>query len=105
MPWFAIRSVYLFGRKNDGTNIYEERVVAFEADSTENAHARAAIESDQYAVENGFEAYPHQVGYRQDDDALIDGYELWSAMFESSESLSQFYENRYRKCEYMPDPS
>ena len=32
MAWYAIRSVYLFGVKEDGTNVFEERVVAFEAE-------------------------------------------------------------------------
>lgn len=31
MPWFGVRSGYLFGAKADGTSIFEERVVIFEA--------------------------------------------------------------------------
>ncbi len=104
MPWFAIRNVYLFGKKADGTNTFEERVVCFEADTTDDAHAKAAIEADKYAADSGFVVHRHQVGYELDDDSLIDGHEVWSILFESNESLEQFYENRYMKYEYAPDP-
>ncbi len=104
MPWFAIRNVYLFGKKNDGKNVFEERVVCFEADTTDSAHAKATIEADQYAADGGFVVHRHQYGYELDDDSLIDGHEVWSILFESHETLEQFYENRYMKYNYTPDP-
>ena len=104
MPWFAIRNVYLFGKKADGTSIFEERVVCFEANTTEDAHAKAAIEADQYAADCGFVVHRHQYGYEMDEDPLIDGREVWSVLFESNETLEQFYENRYMKYDYAPNP-
>ena len=104
MPWFAIRSVYLFGRKSDGTNVFEERVVCFEAPTADDAHARAARESERYAADNGFEVFPEREAYRQDDEPLIDGYELWSVMYESRQSLAEFYAARYSAYDYRPDP-
>lgn len=103
MPWFAIRSVYHFGTKSDGTNVFEERVVCFEAASSEEAHKKAQSESTAYAETNGFTAHEEQSGYEQDGDALIDGYELWSELFESKEDLEQFYESRYGKYLYHPE--
>jgi len=104
MPWFAIRSVYHFGAKADGTNVFEERVVCFEAADSEEAHRKADAESDAYAEQNNFAVYPEQSGYKQDGSPLVDGYEIWSELFESRESLEQFYANRYAKYLYTPDP-
>jgi len=104
MSWYAIRTVYLFGSKSDGVNVFEERVVCFYAQSSEEAHERAEVEANEYARENGFEAHPEQSGYRQDGTALADGYELWSELFEAKTSLEDFYEARYAKFLYSPDP-
>ena len=43
------------------------------------------------------------MAYEQDGDALIDGYEVWSELFESAESLEEFHQSRYGKYEYHPD--
>jgi hypothetical protein len=104
MPWFAIRTVYHFGVKADGTNVFEERVVSFEAASSAEAHHKADVESEAYAKENDFIAHSEQSGYKQDGAALIDGYEIWSELFESRESLEQFYASRYSRYLYMPEP-
>ena len=100
--WVAIRTVYQFGQKEDGTNIFEERIVCFEAADWDAAHAKARKESAQYAEDNDYEAHPVQDGYEQDGDALIDGYELWSTLYESRESLEEFFENKYTRCDYHP---
>jgi hypothetical protein len=104
VPWFAIRSVYHFGQKDDGTNVFEERVVCFEADTPEEAHRKGSAESEQYAADLGFEVFPEREGYRQDDEPLIDGYEVWSALFEARQSLAEFYAARYAAYEYHLDP-
>ena len=104
MPWFAIRTVYHFGVKSDGTNVFEERVVCFEAANSAEAHRNADAESDAYARQNNFAVHPEQSGYEQDGSSLIDGYEIWSELFESQESLEQFYASRYSKYLYTPDP-
>src|SRR5689334_19331914 len=103
MAWFAIRSVYLFGQKSDGMNVFEERVVCFEAENWEAAHTKAKAESEQYASDNRFEVFPERDGYEQIGDALIDGYEVWSILLESRESLAEFYATRYTKYDYHPE--
>ena len=104
MPWFAIRTVYHFGEKSDGTNVFEERVVCFCAESSEEAHSKASAESANYEAQNHVTAHPEQSGYEQDGEALIDGYELWSELFESRDTLDQFYARRYGQYEYHPEP-
>jgi len=39
-------------------------------------------------------------GYEQDGSPLIDGYELRSELFESRQSLDEFYADRYGRYEY-----
>ena len=104
MAWYAIRSIYHFGVKDDGTNVFEERIVAFEAESWDEAHEKAHAESKEYAESLEMEVHPDRVGYEQDGDPLIDGYEVWSELYESSEPLAEFYERRYSACDYTPDP-
>jgi hypothetical protein len=103
MAWFGIRSVYFWGQKSDGTNVFEERVVCFEAPTADEAHAKARRESERYAADNGYTAHPEQEGYEQDGDTLIDGYEVWSLLLESRESLAEFYAARYLKYDYQPE--
>ncbi len=103
MAWFGVRSLYRFGVKADGTNIFEERVVCFEAADSDEAHSKAQRESVDYARDNGFDWYPVQVSYEQDGDNLIDGYEVWSELYESSEDLDIFWQNRYARYEYHFD--
>lgn len=103
MCWFAVRSLYQCCLKSDGTNIFEERVVVFEAGSVEEAFEKAELESVKYAVARGFKAHPFRESYEQDGDSLIDGYEVWSVLFESRESLDDFFTNRYAKYEYHPE--
>lgn len=103
MPWYAIRTVYLFGTKGDGTNVFEERVVCFDAQTWAEAHARAETEAEEYARENGFRAHPEQYGYLQDGVALVDQYELWSELFQANTCLESFYEARYKNFLYTPD--
>jgi len=43
------------------------------------------------------------MAYQQDGDALIDGYELYSQLFQSKESLQQFYQSRYGRYRYVPE--
>ena len=100
MAWFGIRCVYLFEARENGTNVFEERVVCFEANSADEAQEKAYIEREAYAKENGFVAHKQQIGYEQDGDALIDGYEVWSELYESNDTLEQFYEKRYRAFQY-----
>ena len=105
MAWFAVRSVFLFGLKSDGDNIFEERVVCFRAADAPQAHERARAEAEQYAAEHGFELHDEQIGYEQDGDNLVDGYEVWSRLYESRLSLNAFYAEKYERYTYRPEPS
>jgi hypothetical protein len=65
--------------------------------------AKGRLESERYAATHGFEVHEDRVAYEQDGDPLIDGYEVWSDMFQSPETLADFYVNRYLKYEYHPE--
>ena len=101
--WFGVRSVYLFGKKKDGTNVFEERVVAFCAKSSDEVFAKAEREAQAYAASNKLEWHPFQIACFQAGDPLIDGCEIWSELYESSENLQSFVKSRYEKYEYHPD--
>ena len=103
IKWFAIRTVFLFGQKKDGTNIFEERVVVFSAKTEEEAFAKAEEEAEQYAALNQMEWYPWQIAFNQEGEPLIDGYEVWSELYESSEDLQSFVKSRYEQYEFHPD--
>jgi hypothetical protein len=104
MPWFAIRTVYHFGQKLDGTNIFEERVVAFEADNRDLAFEKGEAEAHEYAKVTKVVAYPDWHSYQLDPIPMADGQEVWSAMFEAALTLKDFYEARYCAYDYDPDP-
>jgi hypothetical protein len=103
MAWYGIRSVFLFGTKADGTNFFEERVVCFEAATSDEALERGLKEAQLYADENGLIRHPEHASYEQDGDTLIDGYEVWSHMFEFKGSLEDFYQQRYTDYDYHPE--
>ena len=103
MPWYAIRSIFKFQTKKNGLNVYEERIVCFEAGSSADAHAKAKLEAEEYARGLNMVVYSEQEGYEQDGDALIDGYEVWSQLYETSQSIEEFYQDRYARYEYHPE--
>ena len=103
MPWYAIRSVYHFGTKSDGTYIFEERIVSFEAESWAEAHAKGELESNKYATDHNFVLHPEHEGYEQDGEKQIDGYEIWSQLFESRLPLAEFFAERYTRYNYAPE--
>jgi hypothetical protein len=104
--WFGIRTIFLWGKRtNDGLNVFEERVVVFSADTGEEALVKAKREAEDYAASNSMEAlHGLLVAYHQDGDQLIDGYEVWSELYQSSEELDSFVQSRYEKYEYHPEP-
>jgi hypothetical protein len=103
--WFAVRTVFKWNRwKADGKNIFEERIVCFKAKDDQEAFSKAERESAQYAADNNMsQTHGDVVCYMQDGDDLIEGYEVWSELYESNLSLEQFYVQRYGKYEYHPD--
>lgn len=103
--WYAVRTVYLWGQKSNGVNVFEERIVAFKTTSDAEVFAKAAKEADEYAVQDdySYEIHPQQTLYRLDDGDLIDGHEIWSQLFEADMSLRDFYQNRYASYKYAPE--
>lgn len=99
--WFAIRQLFHFAITDDGRNVFEERVVCF-AGTEEEAYAKAEKEAGEYADFHGFVVHSRMEGYRQDDEPLVDGYEVWSMLYESPLSLDEFYAEHYGKVEYRP---
>lgn len=51
MPWFSVRSVYRFGARLGGRDVYEERVVLFDASDAESAISMAEAEAAGYAAD------------------------------------------------------
>lgn len=103
VKWFGVRSVYVFGQKKDGTNIFEERVVVFSASTEEEVFAKAEAEAKEYAGAHDMEWHPWQIVFEQEGRPLIDGYEVWSELYESSEDLQSFVKSRYESYEFHPD--
>ncbi|MES2933219.1 MAG: DUF4288 domain-containing protein [Pseudomonadota bacterium] len=101
MAWFAVRNIYHFAVKSNGVNVFEERIVCFVAETEPEAHEKGQKEAAQYAANNDFAVGPDQYAYRQDGQQLIDGYEVFSQLFESTESPETFFENRYERYEYQ----
>ena len=101
--WYGVRSIFLFGRKKDGTNVFEERIVAFSGATVVRVFAKAKKEAEAYAKALNMKLHPCTEAYTQDGDALIDGYEVWSVLYESREPLRSFFKNRYDRYEYHPD--
>ncbi len=101
--WYGIRSIFLFGSKKDGTNVFEERVVVFSATTVERAFAKAKKEAEDYAKVLDMKRHPYMEAYIQDGDDLIEGYEVWSVLCESRENLDSFVKHRYGQYEYHPD--
>lgn len=101
--WFGIRAIYVFGKKKDGTNLFEERIVVFSGSTADEALGKALEEADAYATQLQMVRHPVLVAYEQDGDALIEGYEVWSELYESTEDLEAFVASRYGRYEYHPD--
>lgn len=101
--WYGVRSVFLLSQKKDGTNVFEERVVVFTGVSVDRAFAKAQKEADRYAKALNVKRHPHMEAYIQDGDPLIDGYEVWSVLYESPAGLGAFYKERYDRCRHRPE--
>ena len=102
--WYAIRTIYKFGRKGK-LNIYEERIVVFSGKDWDEAWDKAFKESKEYsngAFGKKYISHPIQSGYEQDGDKLIDGYEVWSELSESKLRIGDFYKQKYTRFEYKP---
>ncbi|OZG71129.1 hypothetical protein BTA51_22385 [Hahella sp. CCB-MM4] len=103
MEWYGVRSLFHFGINSKGINVFEERVVVFRANSFEEAHRKAELEAEAYAKDGEFELHQEQLAYKQDGEPLVDGYEVWSELYEADMSLNDFYRERYEKFTYHPE--
>lgn len=103
MAWYGVRTIYHWGEKSDGMSVFEERVVVFEANSADEAHSKATSETKVYSEGKAWIVHPDQVSYEQDGQQLIDGYEVWSELFEARCSLEEFYDRRYSQFQYHPE--
>ena len=101
--WFGIRSVFFWGTRSDGMNIFEERICVFSGESFDDAFAKSEKEADSYAEFNGFICHSMQEAFYQDGAALIDSYEVWSQLFEFNGELEAFYQSRYAAYDYHRD--
>lgn len=101
--WYGIRTIYRFGKKGDGTNLFEERICVFSGRSKDEAFGKSTREAEEYAKALSLEWHPVQLAYEQDGDPLLDGYEVWSEVFEHDGDLASFVKSRYDAYEYHPD--
>ena len=100
--WYGVRIVYLFGQKRR-TNVFEERICVFSGADANEAMEKAQRESAEYAYLGPF--VPHDVvdSYLQDGGEWIDGYEVWSELYEFNGSLGEFVAERYDRFAYKLD--
>lgn len=103
IDWYGIRTVYHFGKKKYGTNLFEERICVFSGKDSDEAFEKAQQEADEYVKGQKMTWYPLQESYLQDGDPLIDGYEVYSEVFEFDGDLETFYKERYARYDYTPD--
>ncbi|NBV23549.1 MAG: hypothetical protein EBS05_16720 [Proteobacteria bacterium] len=103
LQWFGVRSLFFWGTRGDGMNIFEERICVFSGESFDEAFAKAEKEADVYADSIGALCHSWQEAYYQDGDALIDGYEVWSQLFEAKADLETFFQMRYAQFDYHRD--
>ena len=105
MNWYAIRSIYRMGKKRNGKNIFEERIVVFCGKDWDEALEKAAEESKSYSECIQAKAFQMKAGYLQNGEALIDGYEVWSEFNETELDLRSFYATKYSQFKYKPERS
>jgi len=84
MRWYGVRSFYRFEASADRPDVYEERVVLFEADGADAAVAKAEAESAQYValLEHG-EVLPCWQAFSLSDEPG-EGAEVFSLMRNSA---------------------
>jgi hypothetical protein len=105
MPWYSIRSVYLHGQDDDGTNTFEERIVLYHGEDEESVFERAKVDSKRYLEINPtFRRIGEWDMFRiNSDDDNLNAVEVWSCLSSSEWPSSEFYERRYTSLEVQPD--
>ncbi len=95
VKWFSVRSVYRHPDVDEGREVYEERVVLFNADDFDAAIALAESEAADYVEDTDNEVLPlFQAHWLFDDPA--DGGEVFSLMrtsdLEPDDYLDRFFD-------------
>ncbi len=103
ISWFGVPTLYRFGAKVDGTNLFEERIVVFSATTPQEALSKTEWEADEYAAFNSLQRHAWVEAYEQDGDSLIDGDEVWSDLFAAAMDLETFVRSRDDEYRYRPD--
>ena len=108
MSWYGIRTIYHFGKKKDGRNLFEERVTIFSGKTSDEAFAKAHAEAETYAKQLKLDWHPVQESYLLDDfldgpAPKIEGYDVWSQVFEFDGDLRSFMQARYERYFYHPN--
>jgi hypothetical protein len=98
MPWFAVRMIYEHSRRANG-GVFEERIVLFQAEDAEAAHALALEESRQYLKINPqFKRSNHAEVYALGKtNASLHGEEIWSSLLISPLNLDELVHDRYEE--------
>ena len=105
MSWYSIRTVYRHGAEEDGTNIFEERILLVRATDTASAFARAEAELSLYlklnpTFERIGEWVAFQISFKGD---LGESTEVWSGLSRSHLAPPDYYRARYSSFELGPD--
>ena len=103
--WYAIRAVYEHGREDDGTGVFCERVLLFQAAVPEAAVEEAQRESAQYLDLNPeFRRIGEwTIVSMQENQQPRSGAEVWSMVYLDKRSGADFYHEHYKKLEMPPD--
>lgn len=83
--WFAVECVFLIEAGSvvpERGQVYEERITLWHAANSDEALARAGVEAETFAKENGYEWIDHLTAYELFDPPT-DGSEVWSFMRDS----------------------
>jgi len=96
---FAIRSLYTIAIAQDGTYLYEERVVHFSGKTEAEALAKAEMESMDRADHLEIDVYGERLICQIDHLNLADGVELWSDEMQSPLEVDEFYQQKYSRFE------
>ena len=98
MPWFAVRMIYEHSRRAK-RGVFEERIVLFQAEDIDTAHALALEDSRQYLEINPkFKRSNHVEIYALGKaNTSLHGAEIWSNLLVSPQSLDELVRNRYEE--------
>src|SRR5262245_19172666 len=103
--WYAIRAVYEHGREDDGTGVFCERVLLFQAPDAEKTVEQAKRESDQYLKLNPeFRRVGEWSAFGlQNNRSHGSGAEVWAMVYLDKRSGEDFYHGHYKKLEIPTD--